>query len=205
MTPDIRKSNIAGSWYPGTPKALRSQIQAFLKAVPGLPEVTGELMALIVPHAGYAYSGGVAAYAYKLLTVQPFTQVVIIAPSHRYPFKGASIDGKDGYETPLGVVPVDQVLAQAIAEKSPVFKYVPEGHAQEHSLEIQLPFLQESLKEFSMVPIIQGSQDPSTCEEIARVLAMVLKGKKVLLLASTDLSHFHPYEQAKKLDKKILD
>ena len=130
---------------------------------------------------------------------------MIIAPSHRYPFKGASIDQKDGYETPLGIIPVDRILARDISEKSPLFKYVPEGHAQEHSLEIQLPFLQETLKDFSIVPIIQGSQDPSTCEEMARVLAEVLKGKKVLLVASTDLSHFHSYEQAKILDKKILD
>lgn len=205
MTQDIRKSIIAGSWYPGTPKALRSQIQGFIEAVPGTPEITGELMALIAPHAGYVYSGGVAAHAYKLLKAQPFTQVVIIAPSHRYPFKGASIDRKDGYETPLGIIPVDRELAQDISGKSSIFKYVPEGHAQEHSLEIQLPFLQETLKDFSIVPIIQGSQDPSTCEEIARVLAEVLKGKKILLVASTDLSHFHSYEQAKSLDKKILD
>jgi MEMO1 family protein len=205
MTQDIRKSIIAGSWYPGTPKALRSQIQGFIQAVPDTPEIAGELIALIAPHAGYVYSGGVAAHAYKLLTTRPFTQVVLIAPSHRYPFKGASIDQKDGYETPLGIIPVEQALAKAISEKSPVFKFVREGHSQEHSLEIQLPFLQETLMDFSIVPIIQGSQDPATCEEMARVLAEVLKGKKVLLVASTDLSHFHPYEQAKTLDKKILD
>jgi len=205
MPQDIRKSIIAGSWYPGRPETLHSEIQGFFKAVADTPGPSGELMALIVPHAGYVYSGGVAAYAYKLLLARTFTQVVIIAPSHRYPFKGASIDQKTGYETPLGVIPVDRSLAQAIADKSPIFKYVPGGHDQEHSLEIQLPFLQETLKNFSIVPIVQGSQDQSTCEEIARALAEVLKGKKVLLVASTDLSHFHPYEQAKTLDKKILD
>ncbi len=205
MTKDIRKSIIAGSWYPGTPEALSSQILSFIKAVPDTSGITGELIALIAPHAGYIYSGGVAAYAYKLLTTHPFTQVVIIAPSHRYPFTGASIDQKSGYETPLGIVPVDQSLAQAISAKSPIFHYVPEGHAQEHALEIQLPFLQKTLKHFTIVPIIQGSQDASTCEEMARVLAEILKGRKVLLVASTDLSHFHSYEQAKALDKKILD
>ena len=204
MTQDIRKSIIAGSWYPGAPETLRSQIQGFIKAVPDRPEITGELIALIAPHAGYVYSGGVAAHAYKLLLTQPFTQVVIIAPSHRHPFKGASIDLKTAYETPLGLIPVDRLLAQSLFEKSSIFKYVPQGHDQEHSLEIQLPFLQETLGKFSMVPIIQGSQDLSTCEEIARTLAEVLKGKKVLLIASSDLSHFHPYEQAKALDKKVL-
>lgn len=205
MTQEIRKSIIAGSWYPGRPEALRSQIQAFLRPIPESPGLSGELIALIVPHAGYVYSGGVAAQAYKLLLTRPFSQVVIVSPSHRYPFQGASIDQKAGYETPLGVIPVDQALARAISDAGPVFKYVPAGHAQEHALEIQIPFLQETLGNFSMVAIIQGSQDPATCEEMAQALAKALKGKKVLLVASTDLSHFHPYEKAVKLDKKVLD
>jgi hypothetical protein len=205
MSQEIRKSNLAGSWYPGKPETLRSQIQGFLKAVPDAPPFSGELLALIAPHAGYMYSGGVAAHAYKLLLTRPFTQVVIVSPSHRLPFNGASVDHKSGYETPLGVVPVDQSLAETIMEKSGLFKYVPEAHAQEHALEIQIPFLQETLKNFSIVAIIQGSQDRLTSDEIARALAEALKGKKVLLVASTDLSHFHPYAQAKSLDKKVLD
>lgn len=205
MPQDIRKSIIAGSWYPGRPETLRSQIQGFFKSVPETPGLSGELVALIAPHAGYAYSGEVAAHAYKLLLTRPFSQVVLVAPSHRYPFRGASIDQKGGYETPLGVIPVDHSLAQAISGKSPVFTYVPEGHLQEHSLEIQLPFLQGTLGNFSIVPIIQGSQDGATCEEMARALAEALKEKKVLLVASSDLSHFHPYGQAKNLDQKILD
>lgn len=205
MSQDIRKSVIAGSWYPGRPDTLHTQIQGFLKAVSEPPGLSGDLVALIVPHAGYVYSGGIAAQAYKLLLTRPFSQVVIIAPSHRVPFRGASIDQKDGYETPFGIIPVDRALSQTIAEKSPIFKFVPGGHAQEHALEIQLPFLQETLKHFSIVPIIQGSQDSATCEEMARALAEALKGKQVLLVASTDLSHFHGYDQANKLDKKILD
>jgi MEMO1 family protein len=205
MLQEIRKSVIAGSWYPGKPESLHSQIQGFLKALPNPPALTGDLVALIVPHAGYVYSGGVAAYAYQLLSNRPFSQIVLIAPSHRYPFNGASIDLKEGYETPLGIIPVDRPLAQAISSESPVFKYVPGGHAQEHALEIQLPFLQEVLSDFSIVPIIQGSQDHSTCQEMARALALVLKGRQVLLIASTDLSHFHSYNQAQNLDRKILD
>jgi AmmeMemoRadiSam system protein B len=205
MTQDIRKSTIAGSWYPGRPDSLRSQIQGFLKAVPESAPPAGELVALISPHAGYQYSGGVAAHAYKLLINQPFKQVVIVAPSHRHAFRGASIDQKSGYETPLGLIPVDQALSRELREKSKIFRYVPEGHAREHALEIQIPFLQETLKEFSITAIIQGSQDEETSEELARALAQVLKGKKVLLLASSDLSHFHTYDQAKDLDKKVLD
>ncbi len=205
MPQDIRKSVIAGSWYPGKPETLRAQIQGFLKAVPAQPTLSGELVALIAPHAGYVYSGGVAAHAYNLLLTRPFSQIVLIAPSHRYPFRGASIDQKSGYETPLGVIPVEGPLAQAITRGNPVFSYVPEGHVQEHSLEIQLPFLQQTLGNFSIVPIIQGSQDPSTSEEMARALASALKGKRALLVASSDLSHFHPYDQAKRLDQRILD
>ena len=205
MAQDIRKSIIAGTWYPGNPETLRSQIQGYLKAVPANPNLKGELVALIAPHAGYTYSGGVAAYAYKQLLTQPFTQVVIVAPSHRHPFNGASVDTKSGYETPLGVVPVDRDLSETIMRESGIFRYVQQGHAEEHSLEIQIPFLQETLKKFSIVPIIQGSQDRFTSDEIARGLAEALKGKKVLLVASTDLSHFHPYDQAKALDQKILD
>jgi hypothetical protein len=205
MVEDIRPSILAGTWYPGHPDRLRAQIQGFLKEAPD-PDVSGgELRALVVPHAGYTYSGGVAAHAYKWLLRQPFRRVVIVAPSHRHAFRGASIDRKTGYETPLGVAPVDPVLSDALRQLSPVFSYVPEGHAQEHSLEIQIPFLQETLRDFSLVAIIQGSQDEETSEEISRALARGLRDKKVLLVASTDLSHFHPYAQARSLDKRVLD
>jgi AmmeMemoRadiSam system protein B len=205
MTPDIRQSIIAGSWYPGRPDSLRAQIQGFLKGVPETPFPTGDLSALIVPHAGYIYSGGVAAHAYKLLLRRSFRRVVIVAPSHRHAFRGASIDRKTGYETPLGLVPVDLVLSEALRRESPIFRYVPEGHAQEHALEIQIPFLQETLKDFSLVAVIQGSQDEGTSEEMAGALARVLRDQRVLLVASTDLSHFHGYDQARSLDRKVLD
>jgi AmmeMemoRadiSam system protein B len=205
MVEDIRPSILAGTWYPGQPDRLRAQIRGFLKEAPDPDASGGELRALIVPHAGYAYSGGVAAYAYKWLLRQPFRQVVIVAPSHRHAFRGASIDRKTGHETPLGVVPADLVLSEALRRLSPVFSYVPAGHAQEHSLEIQIPFLQETLRDFSLVAIIQGSQDEETAEEISRALARGLRDKKVLLVASTDLSHFHAYAQARSLDKRVLD
>jgi MEMO1 family protein len=205
MVQDIRKSVLAGSWYPGHPDRLRSQIRGFLGEVPEGEVPAGELLALIVPHAGYAYSGGVAAHAYKLLRHYRFRQVVIVAPSHGHAVRGASIDRKTGYETPLGVVPVDAVLAETLRRQSPIFEYVPEGHAQEHSLEIQIPFLQETLQDFSLVAVIQGSQDEDTAEEMARALARVLRGKGILLVASTDLSHFHAYDRARSLDQKVLD
>lgn len=205
MHREIKKSLLAGSWYPGKAQELRSLIRNFLQAVPESAGISGELKALIVPHAGYIYSGGVAAYAYRLLKDRPITRVAVVAPSHRYPFRGASVDLLVGYETPLGIVPVDLVLSRKLIEADPIFRHVPQGHAQEHALEIQLPFLQEVLKDFQLLPIIQGSQDPQTCERMAQTLARVLKDQGVLLVASTDLSHFHGYDRAVALDRRILE
>ncbi|RLA80169.1 MAG: AmmeMemoRadiSam system protein B, partial [Deltaproteobacteria bacterium] len=162
----IRESVIAGSWYPGDPDVLRSQILDFLsRAKP--PQIEGELIALISPHAGYMYSGQVAAYAYKLLEGRPFHTVVIVAPSHRAYFRGVSVYPRGGYRTPLGIVPIAEDLTSRLMETSPVISYVPQAHAQEHSLEIQLPFLQVVLKDFRLVPLVMGEHDFHTCQELA--------------------------------------
>jgi AmmeMemoRadiSam system protein B/AmmeMemoRadiSam system protein A len=205
MPRGIKKSLLAGSWYPGTAQELRAQIRRFIQAVPDPKDLPGDLSALIVPHAGYVYSGGVAAHAYRLLLDRPFSRVAVIAPSHRYPFRGASVDLIEGYETPLGTVPVDPVLSRRLVEADPIFRHVPEGHAQEHALEIQLPFLQEVLKAFQLIPIIQGSQDPQTCEGMAKTLARVFADHEVLLIASTDLSHFYSYDRAVALDRQVIE
>ncbi len=179
-------------------------IKGYLARVPE-HKVGGELVALISPHAGYQYSGQVAAYSYKLLEGRHYDIVVIVAPSHRAYFKGASIYPRGGFRTPLGVVPVAEAIVDELLDKSPITNSLPEAHAQEHSLEIQLPFLQVVLKDFKLVPIVMGEQDRATCEELARVIAAVIKGKNALIIASTDLSHFHTYDEAKALDKVVLD
>ena len=199
----IRNSVIAGSWYPGNPKKLTEDIKGYLGRVPK-PEIKGTLIALIAPHAGYIYSGQVAAYAYKLLEGKMYDVVVIVAPSHRAYFKGASVYPHGGYRTPLGVVPIAEDLTDALMNKSPLISDVPQAHAQEHSLEIQLPFLQVVLKDFRLVPIVMGEQDSATCEELGKAIAEEIRGKEVLLIASTDLSHFHPYERAVELDQVVL-
>ncbi len=201
----IRESVIAGSWYPGDPDVLRSQILDFLsRAKP--PQIEGELIALISPHAGYMYSGQVAAYAYKLLEGRPFHTVVIVAPSHRAYFRGVSVYPRGGYRTPLGIVPIAEDLTSRLMETSPVISYIPQAHAQEHSLEIQLPFLQVVLKDFRLVPLVMGEHDFHTCQELADAIVEVVKGKEdVLLVASTDLSHFYPYSQAVTLDRVVLE
>ncbi len=200
----VRKSVIAGSWYPGDPASLRREIVRYINSVK-LPEVTGRLIGLIAPHAGYMYSGKVAAYAYKLLERYKFNRVVVIAPSHQVYFQGVSVYTKGGYETPFGVVPLDEEIAFALLEASPVIQDFVEPHLPEHSLEIQLPFLQYMLdNNFKLTPIMMGVQSYNTCVELAKALSKVCKGKNVLLVASSDLSHYHSDREAKILDGRVL-
>ncbi len=200
----IRESVIAGSWYPADPSHLKRQISGYLNAASNVP-FPGQLAGLISPHAGYMYSGPVAAYAYKLLVGNPFERVLILAPSHRAHFPGASIYNLGGYRTPLGVVPLDHELVNSLFEYTPLIKYVPHADDQEHSLEIQLPFLQSVLPHFVVTPIVMGDQSADTCRALADAIVAVCRGKQVLMIASTDLSHYHSYDEARKLDRDFLD
>ena len=201
----IRESVIAGSWYPGNASRLQQEVQAYLSQA-SVADFQGQLVALISPHAGYRYSGQVAAYAYKILEKQKFATVVVIAPSHRSYFRGVSVYDLGGYRTPLGVVPLDRELIASLKEREARIQYVPEAHSQEHSLEIQLPFLQVLLRDFKLVPLVMGNQDFVTCQWLAEAVAgCIEKNRSVLVVASSDLSHFHPYKQAKKLDQVVLD
>ena len=197
---EVRAPVLAGSWYPGRPEVLRQTISDYLsKATP--PGAEGEVVAIIVPHAGYVYSGQVAAYSYKLLQRSAPKRVFLIGPSHRVAFRGFSVSQYSGYKTPLGVAPVDQGLAKKLLSINPQMKWVPQADRQEHSLEIQVPFLQTVLKDFQIVPIIMGDQDLETCTLLAKSLVQVLPNKgDTVILASTDLSHFHSDPQARALD-----
>jgi MEMO1 family protein len=200
----IRESVIAGTWYPGHPESLRSEISRYLDhARPST--IKGELVGLIVPHAGYVYSGGVAAHAYKLLEAHRFDRVLILAPSHRASFRGASVYTLGGYRTPLGVVPLDRPLVDALLAHPSLVRFVPEADAEEHSLEIQLPFLQLLLRDFQLTPVVMGDQSLDFCEKLGRVIADASRELRVLLVASSDLSHYHPYAEAKKLDQVVSD
>jgi len=201
---DIREPIIAGSWYPGNPGALRELIENYLdRATYHSP--LGELKAVIVPHAGYVYSGQVAAYAYRLVRQGNFQRVVMIGPSHRAAFKGVSVSMLAGYRTPLGVVPVDRPFARKLLDESDRVQWVPKAHAQEHSLEIQIPFLQTVLPDFRIVPILMGEQKYDTCLSLARSLAALIGDSKgTLILASTDLSHYHGYSEAMVLDTAFI-
>jgi AmmeMemoRadiSam system protein B/AmmeMemoRadiSam system protein A len=201
---DIRKSVIAGTWYPGDPATLTGDIRNYLKKVPA-QAVGGPVVALVSPHAGYVYSGQVASYGYRLIESQRYDAVVVMGPSHRVAFHGASVYASGGYETPLGIVPVDEELAGTILKGDPVLNSDRKPHAAEHSVEIQLPFLQVVLGSFAFVPIVMGTQDYRTCEAVAEAIFRAARGKNVLVVGSSDLSHFHSYEQAMRLDQTIVE
>lgn len=196
----VRRSVIAGSWYPGDPKQLRAMLEGFLNEVPPQP-LQGRLVGLISPHAGYMYSGQVAAYAYSQLRGQTFGKVVIVSPVHRmYPGEFATTD-KAYYETPLGLVPVDTECVAAL-EREIRLNHVSQD--MEHSLEIQLPFLQHVLGDFDLTPIMMGDQGWDSAARLGQALTKVFAEQPALLVASTDLSHFHRYEAAVRLDQLVL-
>lgn len=197
---DIRYSVMAGTWYPGDPHQLSATIRKYLSLSREVP-LPGVPRAIIVPHAGYRYSGAVAARAYQQLRGSGFTRVILVGPSHYLAFDGVSVNLQTAYKTPLGPVPVDLDLARKIIGAEPDFRWIRQAHTKEHSLEIQLPFLQMVLGNFQIVPIVMGRQDYATAERLARVLAaMVYERRNILLLASSDLSHYHPSPQARVLD-----
>jgi len=204
MDKNIRKSVIAGTWYPGDPSILTGDIRSYLDKVPEQP-VGGPVVGLVSPHAGYGYSGQIAAHGYRLIEGRRYDAVVVIGPSHRVLFHGASVWPSGGYETPLGVVPIDSELAGAILGADPVLNSDWKPHAGEHSVEIQLPFLQVVLGTFAFVPVVMGTQDLRTCEAVAGAVFQAAKGKNVLVVGSSDLSHFHTYEQARRLDQAVVD
>jgi hypothetical protein len=204
MKEEIRKPAVAGSFYPADPPVLARQVREFLNRA-SREEIPGEIVALVSPHAGYLYSGQVAAQAFKLIEGAAFETVVVVAPSHRVFFQGASVYDRGGFETPLGVVAVDKDFCRGLMAESDVFRFLPQGHSQEHSLEVQLPFLQEALGKFSLAPIVIGDQSFATCQKAGQAVARAAKGKRVLLVASTDLSHFHSYDRAVKIDQVLIE
>jgi MEMO1 family protein len=195
----VRRSAIAGTWYPGTARELGATIDRFLANVAPV-SLEGSLIGLIAPHAGYTYSGQVAAHAYRQLQGLSFDVVAVVSPLHRLYVGPYVINNAAYYETPLGRVEVDRALVDALATHVPISRV---DWDDEHSLEIQLPFLQRVLPQFKLLPVMQGDQLLPACVSLASGLARVLQGKKALLVASTDLSHFHPYKAAAVLDHVV--
>lgn len=201
---DVRPPAVAGAFYTSNPEALSAQITDFISKVP-TKTLSGNIIALIAPHAGYTYSGQAAAYAYKLIEGKKFDTVMVIAPSHRARFHGASLYPKGAYQIPLGLIPVNTELTQQLMKQDTNISYVQDAHTQEHSLEVHLPFLKTVLGDFTLIPMVIGSYDFATCEAISESIYKVVKDKNILIVASSDLSHYHPYDAAIKLDKIVID
>ncbi len=204
---DIRLPAVSGTFYPGNPDVLRKDIEGyFSKArVDRIPD-SATVKGIISPHAGYMYSGQTAAYGYKALAGSRYDTVIIVAPSHRSFFAGAALDNRRLYRTPLGDIPIDQELTEELLGESGVMHANPKVHEGEHSLEVQLPFLQFVLKSFTIVPVIMGTQDPQSSEDLSNALSDCLgkKGKRFLVVGSTDLSHYYPYDYAVQLDSVVV-
>jgi AmmeMemoRadiSam system protein B/AmmeMemoRadiSam system protein A len=200
-----RPPAVAGSFYLADARGLRREIETFLARAgcpePELPPPAG----LIAPHAGYLYSGAIAARAYRLLAGHDYDLVVVVSPSHHCAFSGFSLYQPGNYETPLGEVRVDCELVERLLAEHPDFNFVAAAHRSEHALEVQLPFLQVVLGDFTLLPVVMGRQSFQSAARLAEVLAGLARERRLLIVASSDLSHFHPAAQARNLDQRIVD
>jgi MEMO1 family protein len=202
----IKLESAAGSFYPENEAALSDAVTNFLKRAVSeeLPDITG----LVCPHAGYIYSGQVAAYSYKQVGKRKYDSVIIIAPSHSEYFDFNSVFEGRGYRTPLGIAEVDTERAERLAGNVKYKNYIrlsDFGHRREHSLEVQLPFLQTVFKNLKIVPVVMGSQSKKNIESLGNAIGTTFKGEEILVIASTDLSHYHDYQTASTLDALVMD
>lgn len=200
---DTRPSPIAGTWYEANPKTLAATIDSYLNNAQ-LPELNGQVVAVIAPHAGHTYSGHVAGYAFAALRASQPDLVVILSPYHNYSPHHLLVTAHEAYSTPLGDLEVDQAALEELQTKLE-FPITAISKDREHSLEIELPFLQRALKnEFKLLPIMVRAQSPRIAKRLGEALANILKDKNALIVASTDLSHFHDQKTANILDHEML-
>jgi hypothetical protein len=183
----VREPAVAGQFYPGRDSELRRDVVEYLSAVPA-QKIDGRIAGLVSPHAGYSYSGRAAAYGYNLLKGKGFKRAIILAPSHRAAFRGAALSDADAFKTPLGLVPLDREACAGLLSHE-LYAKLPQAHENEHSLEVQLPFLQEVLGDFTLVPVIIGQLRREDAETIASPLKKLLDGRTIII-ASSDFTHY---------------
>lgn len=202
MKPTIRLPAVAGMFYPAEAPLLRDLVKSYLKPLQNVSNRPAP-KAIIAPHAGYIYSGPVAASVYARLIPARDTirRVVLLGPSHRVPLRGLAASNMTHFATPLGNVPVDQETIAKLLKLPQVVLLEP-AHEREHSLEVQLPFLQEVLTEFKLIPLVVGE---ATAQEVGDVLEQVWGGPETLIVISSDLSHYHDYYTAQQMDKNTSD
>jgi len=199
-----RPPAVAGTFYQGDPERLAGEIAAMLaESRPGLPAAPARPKALIVPHAGHVYSGPIAARAYALLVPlhAAISRVVMLGPAHRVAVRGLALPDALAFATPLGRIPLDQD-AMRRAQALPQVSVSRAAHAMEHSLEVQLPFLQEALDDFTLVPFVVGD---ASAEEVADVIELLWGGPETLIVISSDLSHYLSYAEAQQMDRATVD
>lgn len=202
----VRRAAVAGQWYPGSKARLVQEVDEYLASAVGLADAP-HLRAIIAPHAGLTYSGGVAACAYKAAQSGRYRSVVLVGPSHYVPFKGISIWPAGAWETPFGQVAIDGDLATRIQAVSPAIVEFPAAHAREHSLEMQMPFVAHLMDGVPIVPLVMGYQTRETAATLGDALAQAIapRADEVLLVASSDLSHYEDAATAARLDAVITD
>ena len=196
----IRQPAVAGSFYPADMQTLKASVDELLRAA---HTDTKAPRALIAPHAGYIYSGPVAAAAYACLSnrTTPFTRVVLLGPAHRVAFRGLAVSTAAAFVTPLGEIPLDRKSISELGALQQVH-YLDEPHQSEHSLEVHLPFLQRILADFCLIPLVVGE---ATAEEVSEVLETLWKTPDTLVVVSSDLSHYHSYEAATRMDRETSE
>jgi len=197
----VRPAAVAGTWYPGQRAVLERELDRYLDAATDPP--AGDILAIIAPHAGLMYSGPVAAHAYRALRGRSFDVAVLVGPSHCFGFDGVAVVDRGAFETPLGLVRVDERAAAALAGASAIVRVRPDVHGPEHSLEMQLVFLKHVQPDLPIVPALMGYQTRETVMAFADALGSSLAGRRALLVASTDLSHYLDAGRARRHDGRV--
>ena len=197
----IRHQQVAGYFYPAEKEKLENDISLLLNVAK--PEKSfNKIFGIVSPHAGYVYSGKTAAYVYNLLKDKSYKTVIVISPSHAEYFPGICIYDGDAYETPLGIVEIDQNITDKLTENSKLVFRGIQGHKREHALEVQIPFLQSVLKDFKIVPIVMGDQSKMFVDHLAEKISKVID-EETLVVASSDMSHFYYSSEANRLDSIV--
>ena len=199
----IKVPAVAGYFYPGDQEGLKKTVDDFILNVKQ-EQIDGKILGLMSPHAGYVFSGQVAAYDYTQIKDRQYDTVVIIGPSHHVYLKGASVGNWDAYATPLGKVTVNKEIVNSLLGIGEPFQFVKAAHIREHSVETQIPFLQRVLRNFDIVPIVMGIPSLKDCEKISKALSRTVGKKNVLFVASSDMSHYPDYSNASKVDQGTL-
>lgn len=197
-----RPAAVAGQFYPADPAELAQTVDRYLAQAPS-HKLSGRLIALLVPHAGYEYSGALAAEGFKAIPGN-YTTFVLLGTAHHVGLKGAGLIAHGTYRTPLGSVPIDEELAARLLRESSAFEERADAQAAEHSIEVQLPFLQRRFHHFKIVPVVMNNEDPAAMRPVGEAIARAIKGKNILLVISSDLSHYPPKDIARRADLTFL-